>query len=165
LLRYAALLGVGDKDDQEYCLIDIKEAVGAAAPRTPRAKMPRDNGRRVVEGARQLSPGLGERMLATRFLDHGFFIRELLPQDMKLELDELSETDAMHAAGYLARVVGIAHARQMDRDTRKQWMAVLQENRSKQLDAPSWLWTSVVQLVGSHEQGYLNHCRRYALEH
>jgi uncharacterized protein (DUF2252 family) len=32
LLRYAALLGVGDKDDQEYCLIDIKEAVGAAAP-------------------------------------------------------------------------------------------------------------------------------------
>ncbi|WP_438869602.1 DUF2252 domain-containing protein [Pseudomonas sp. L1(2025)] len=165
LLRYAALLGVGDKDDQEYCLIDIKEAVGAAAPRAARAKMPRDNGRRVVEGARQLSPGLGERMLATRFLDHGFFIRELLPQDMKLELDELSEIDAMHAAGYLARVVGIAHARQMDRDTRKEWMAVLQENRSKQLDAPSWLWTSVVQLVGSHEQGYLNHCRRYALEH
>ena len=155
---------VGDKDDQEYCLIDIKEAVGAAAPRAARAKMPRDNGRRVVEGARQLSPGLGERMLATRFLDHGFFIRELLPQDMKLELDELSEIDAMHAAGYLARVVGIAHARQMDRDTRKEWMAVLQENRSKQLDAPSWLWTSVVQLVGSHEQGYLNHCRRYALE-
>jgi len=62
-------------------------------------------------------------------------------------------------------VVGIAHARQMDRATRKDWMAVLQENRSKQLDAPSWLWTSVVQLVGRHEQGYLNHCRRYALEH
>jgi hypothetical protein len=26
------IAGVGDKDDQEYCLIDIKEAVGAAAP-------------------------------------------------------------------------------------------------------------------------------------
>src|SRR5476651_2632098 len=165
LLRYAVLLGVGEKAAQEYCLIDIKEAVGAAAPRAARAHMPRDNGKRVLEGARQLSPSLGERMITTRFLDHGFFIRELLPQDMKLELDELSEIDAMHAAGYLARVVGIAHARQMDRATRKDWMAVLQENRSKQLDAPSWLWTSVVQLVGRHAQGYLNHCRRYALEH
>ncbi|MEB0047510.1 MULTISPECIES: DUF2252 domain-containing protein [unclassified Pseudomonas] len=164
LLRYAVLLGVGDKSDQEYCLIDIKEAVGAAAPRAARAHMPRDNGKRVLEGARQLSPALGERMISTRFLDHGFFIRELLPQDMKLELDELSETDAMHAAGYLARVVGIAHARQMDRATRKQWIADLHVNRSKELEAPSWLWTSVVQLVGKHEEGYLNHCRRYALE-
>ena len=50
--------------------------------------MPRDNGKRVVEGARFLSPGLGNRMIATRVLDHGFFIRELLPQDMKLELDQ-----------------------------------------------------------------------------
>lgn len=84
---------------------------------------------------------------------------------MKLELDELSEIDAMHTAGYLARVVGIAHARQMDRATRKSWIAELQVNRTGQLDAPSWLWTSVVQLVGKHEEGYLNHCRRYALEH
>jgi hypothetical protein len=36
-------------------------------------------------------------------------------------------------------------------------MAVLQENRSTPLDSPSWLWTGGVQLVGSHEQGYLNH--------
>ncbi|MDI2595356.1 DUF2252 family protein [Pseudomonas sp. 681] len=164
LLRYAVLLGVGDKADQEYCLIDIKEAAGAAAPRSARARMPRDNGKRVLEGALQLSPALGERMIATRMLDHGFFIRELLPQDMKLELDELSEIDAVHAAGYLARVVGIAHARQMDRASRKKWIADLQVSRSKQLDAPSWLWTSVVQLVGKHEEGYLNHCRRYALE-
>lgn len=165
LLRYAVLLGVGEKAAQEYCLIDIKEAVGAAAPRAARAHMPRDNGKRVLEGARQLSPSLGERMITTRFLDHGFFIRELLPQDMKLELDELSEIDAMHAAGYLARVVGIAHARQMDQATRKSWIAELQINRTGKLDAPSWLWTSVVQLVGKHEEGYLNHCRRYALEH
>lgn len=80
LMRYAVLLGVGDKDDQEYCLIDIKEAVGAAAPRAPRAKMPRDNGRRVVEGARHLSPGLGERMVATRFLDHGFLSGNCCPR-------------------------------------------------------------------------------------
>ncbi|PTT31199.1 MULTISPECIES: DUF2252 family protein [Pseudomonas] len=165
LKRYAVLLGVGEGDDQEYCLLDIKEAVAAAAPRVARAAMPRDNGKRVVEGARFLSPGLGNRMIATRVLDHGFFIRELLPQDMKLELDQLSQTDAMLAAGYLARVVGLAHARQMDMSTRAEWMRELQTCRSKTLDAPSWLWTSVVQLVGSHEKGYLEHCRRYALEH
>lgn len=164
LLRYAVLLGVGDDDDQEFCLLDIKEAVAAAAPRTSRAGMPRDNGRRVVEGARHLSPGLGNRMVATRLLDHGFFIRELLPQDMKLELDQLSQPEAMRAAGYLAKVVGIAHARQMDLATRASWIRELQANRSQTLDAPSWLWSSVVQLVGSHEQGYLEHCRRYALQ-
>lgn len=165
LLRYAVLLGVGDDDDQDYCLLDIKEAVAAAAPRTARAGMPRDNGKRVVEGARNLSPGLGNRMLATRLLDHGFFIRELLPQDMKLELDQLSQAEAMRAAGYLAKVVGTAHARQMDLATRASWIRELQANRSQTLDAPSWLWSSVVQLVGSHEQGYLEHCRRYALGH
>jgi uncharacterized protein (DUF2252 family) len=156
---------VGEGDDEEYCLLDIKEAVAAAAPRVARTAMPRDNGKRVVEGARFLSPGLGNRMIATRLLDHGFFIRELLPQDMKLELDQLSQTDAKLAAGYLARVVGLAHARQMDMSTRASWMRELQACRSKTLDAPSWLWSSVVQLVGRHEKGYLEHCRRYALEH
>jgi uncharacterized protein (DUF2252 family) len=84
---------------------------------------------------------------------------------MKLELDQLSQRDAMLAAGYLARVVGIAHARQMDLATRSSWISELQNCRSKTLDAPSWLWSSVVQLVGSHEKGYLEHCRRYALQH
>ncbi|WP_416423898.1 DUF2252 domain-containing protein [Pseudomonas sp. App30] len=164
LQRYAALLSVGDDDDPDYCLIDIKQAVGAAAPRAARASMPRDNGQRVVEGARHLSPGLGNRMLATRMLDNGFFIRELLPQDMKLELDQLTQVEAMRVAAYLARVVGLAHARQMDLATRAGWIKDLQLNRSRTLDAPSWLWKSVVQLVASHEMGYLEHCRRYALE-
>jgi uncharacterized protein (DUF2252 family) len=35
-------------------------------------------------------------------------------------------------------------------------------NRSKTLDAPSWLWLSVVELFASHEAAYLDHCRRYA---
>jgi len=164
LHRYAVLLGVGPSDDQDYCLIDIKEAVGAAAPRVPRARMPRDNAQRVVEGARHLSPSLGNRMISTRMLGRGFFIRELLPQDMKLELDQLTQTEAMSAAAYLARVVGAAHAQQMDMTTRMEWVKALQQSRSRVLDAPSWLWSSVVQLVGSHERGYLEHCRRYALE-
>lgn len=165
LKRYAVLLGVGDDDDQEFCLLDIKEAVAAAAPRAFRARMPRDNGKRVVEGARHLSPSLGDRMLAIRMLGHDFFIRELLPQDMKLELDQLSQSEAKRAAGYLAKVVGTAHARQMDLATRAEWIRELQSKRTQTLEAPSWLWSSVVQLVGSHEQGYLTHCRRYALQH
>jgi uncharacterized protein (DUF2252 family) len=31
------------------------------------------------------------------------------------------------------------------------------------LDAPSWLWSSVVDLVAVHETAYLEHCRRFAL--
>ncbi|GAB7127316.1 DUF2252 domain-containing protein [Silvimonas sp. JCM 19000] len=163
LLRYAVLLAVGGDRDKDFCLIDIKQAVAAAAPRAARVHMPRDNARRVVEGARNLSPALGNRMFATRFLETGVFVRELLPQDLKLELDQLNEGEAIRAAGYLAQVVGQAHARQMDADTRKRWRAELQRDRSRSFDAPSWLWTSVVQLVGSHEQGYLEHCRRFAM--
>ena len=39
----------------------------------------------------------------------------------------------------------------------------LQRNRTKSLDAPSWLWNSVVDLVAAHEAAYLHHCRRYAI--
>lgn len=30
-------------------------------------------------------------------------------------------------------------------------------------DAPTWLWSSVVELAARHEVGYLEHCRRHAL--
>jgi uncharacterized protein (DUF2252 family) len=160
LLRYAVLLSVGGDD---YCLIDIKEAVQAAAPRYNHVSMPRDNARRVVEGARHMSPALGERMIAQRFLEHGVFIRELLPQDLKLEIDQLSMEEATRIASYLAYVVGCAHARQMDDGARKSWRRELKLNRSKTFATPAWLWSSVVQLVASHEAGYLEHCRKYAL--
>ena len=165
-LRFAVLLGVGKNPPKKggYCLIDIKEAVQAAAPRDRKATMPRDNAMRVVEGARHLSPALGERMLATRFLDHGVFMRELLPQDLKLEIDTVSREEAMRAARYLAMVVGRAHARQMKPAARAKWRDELGRNRSAKLDAPSWLWTSIVELVASHEAAYLEHCRRYAAD-
>jgi len=164
-LRYAAILGVGHQDKKgfEHCLIDIKEAVPAAAPSYPGSKMPPDHARRVVEGARHLSPHLGERMLAAELLDKPVFLRELLPQDLKLALSQLTATEATEVASYLAGIVGKAHARQMDAKTAKLWVAELQKGRSKTLDAPSWLWNSVVDLVASHEAAYLNHCRRYAL--
>jgi uncharacterized protein (DUF2252 family) len=160
LLRYAVLLSVGGDD---YCIIDIKQAVRTVAPRYQHVSMPQDNAGRVVEGARQMSPALGERMIAERFLEHGVFIRELLPQDLKLELNQMSIEEAIRMSSYLANVVGCAHARQMDDGTRKSWRNELKFNRSKSLVSPAWLWKSVVQLMASHEAGYLEHCRKYAL--
>ncbi|HEY1726266.1 MAG TPA: DUF2252 family protein [Steroidobacteraceae bacterium] len=163
-LRYAVLLGIGKASKpQDFCLIDIKEAVAAAAPRFARSPMPRDHGQRVVQGARALSPYLGERMLPVKFMGRSAFIRELMPQDLKLEIDQLTRQEAVMAARYLAAVVGTAHARQMTSAARSRWRRTLNRNRSKRLDAPSWLWSSVVDLMVSHEAAYLEHCRRYAL--
>jgi len=165
-LRYAVLLDIGGDTSggRDLCLMDIKEAVKPAAPRYTSTSMPRDNAQRVVAGARQLAPFLGERMLAERLLERPVFMRELLPQDLKIELDKLNHREAMESAHFLATVVGKAHARQMDAETRHAWQAELKRNRSKKLDAPSWLWNNVVELIVMHERGYLEHCRRYALE-
>jgi uncharacterized protein (DUF2252 family) len=103
-------------------------------------------------------------MRAAQFLGREVVVRELLPQDLKLELDQLSREDATAAARYLAAVVGKAHARQMETASREQWQADLNRHRSRNLDAPSWLWSSVVELMASHEVAYLEHCRKYALE-
>jgi uncharacterized protein (DUF2252 family) len=161
-LRYAVLLGVGGKKG-ELCLIDIKEAVAPVAPHNAKAKMPRDNAKRVVEGACHLSPHLGKRMLAARFGKHAVFVRELRPQDLKLDIEHVTREEAMRAARFLAMVVGKAHARQMDEATRKEWQLELSRCRSKSLDAPGWLWSSVVDLMGNHESAYLEHCRKYAM--
>jgi uncharacterized protein (DUF2252 family) len=164
-LRFAVLLGIGKKKKNSggFCLVDIKESVPAGAPHSAKAPMPRDYAKRVVEGARKLSPFLGQRMLAGHFSGTPAVLRELLPQDLKLEMDQLTREEAIGAARFLASVVGAAHAQQMGRDARKKWQMVLKQNRSKKLDAPSWLWTSVVQLVAKHESAYLEHCRQYAL--
>ena len=146
------------------CLIDVKEAVKAAAPRYADAAMPRDNAVRVTQGARHLSPALGERMLAARFLDRSVFLRELLPQDLKVEIEEIGQKEAMKAARYLASAVGKAHGRQMDAATRAKWREELQRSRTENLAAPGWLWSSVVALIASHEAAYLEHCRQYAAD-
>jgi uncharacterized protein (DUF2252 family) len=164
-LRYAVLVGVPGEDGRpETLLIDIKEATAAAAPSAPGAKMPADNARRVVAGARALSPFLGRRMLAGKLLRRSVVIRELTPQDLKLSIGTLSREEAMRAAHYLALVVGRAHARQMDAATKAGWRAELARNRSRSLDAPSWLWSAIVELIQTHEAAYLNYCRRYALQ-
>ena len=163
-LRMAVLCGVGKGKKRDLALMDIKEAVAAAAPRYGSGKMPKDNSERVVEGANRLSPLLGKRMVAAKLGSHSVFVRELLPQDLKLDIDSLTIGQAMKSANFLASVVGKAHGRQMDEATRKSWADSLEKYRTKSLDAPSWLWSSVVSLIGSHEVAYLEHCRRYANE-
>lgn len=164
LLRYAVLLRVGDSKDPEssLCLIDVKEAVRSAAPRSKSVGMPKDNALRIVEGATHLAPNLGERMLADRIQGKSVFVRELLPQDLKIDLEHLNQQQAMDVAAYLGNVVGRAHATQMGRDERKRWQQELSRNRPQTIDTPSWLWKSVVELVKEHEGGYLEHCRTYA---
>ncbi|MBU1374384.1 MAG: DUF2252 domain-containing protein [Alphaproteobacteria bacterium] len=162
-LRYAAMLRVGEGARSTLCLVDIKEAVRAAAPRAPDLTMPRDNAVRVVTGARALSPHLGERMIAARLQDTAVVMRELMPQDLKIEVERLSRQEATTLAYYLAGVVGRAHGRQMDAATRDAWRTDLNRARTATLDAPSWLWSSVVELISVHEAAYLEHCRRYAL--
>jgi uncharacterized protein (DUF2252 family) len=169
-LRFAVLLrvGTGKKREDEFCLIDIKEATPAAAPRASRTAIPKDHARRVVTGAQHLSPALGERMMASKLLERPVVIRELMPQDLKLEIDRLSREEAVNSARYLAEVVGKAHARQMDASTRREFASSfdpsLKQRKATRLNAPSWLWSSVVELASTHEAAYLEHCRRYALD-
>lgn len=156
-LRYAVLLRVGNS----YCLMDIKQATHAAAPAYQMDRA--SEAERVVAGARALSPYLGERMLAARMMQRSVVIRELRPQDLKLELDRVSHEEAVAVSRFLAGVVGKAHARQMTAAQRREWRNKLKQGVGKSLGAPGWLWTSVVELVGAHEVAYLEHCRRYAL--
>jgi uncharacterized protein (DUF2252 family) len=105
-LRYAVLLDVDGacQDGGGPCLVDVKEAATAAAPRYAGLRMPRDNAH--WKGAR--------------------------------EPDDAASRDI--------------------------WLAELQRNRPKSLDAPSWLWRSVIELTGLHEVACQGHCQRYALD-
>jgi uncharacterized protein (DUF2252 family) len=57
-----------------------------------------------------LSPHLGRRMVAVRLDGRSVFIRELLPQDLKIEIERLTVQDGMKAASFLAGVVEGARA-------------------------------------------------------
>jgi hypothetical protein len=68
-------------------------------------------------------------MMAGRLFDKSVTVRELMPQDLKIDIHQLSREQATTIAGYLAGVVGRAHARQMDQATRRSWKAELARNR------------------------------------
>ena len=163
LLRYAALIQVGKGKKGGYRLLDIKEATAAVGPRAKKPAMPANNAERVVAGANALSPFLGERMAAATVAGKAVFVRELRPQDMKFELQNLQKEEAISVARLMAGVVGRAHGRQLDSATRKAWVRELRTRHGKGLDAPRWLWSSVLDLAALHEAAYLEHCRQYAL--
>ncbi len=162
-LRYAVLVRTGEKHCYQHHLVDVKEATEAAAPRDTAVPMPVDFAERVVCGARALSPFLGERMMSGMCGGKSVVMRELRPQDMKFELDGLSQKQAIGVARLMAGVVGRAHGRQMNAADRKAWVTALRSQHSKGLEAPRWLWSSVLDLAALHEAAYLEHCRRYAL--
>lgn len=162
-LRYALLVGVGGKKHLQYRLLDVKEAVPAAAPCAKNADMPSNNAERVVTGANALSPFLGERMMAAHVARKQVFVRELRPQDLKFELKMLQRAEAVAIAGLMARVVGHAHGRQMTRPERRAWAQEIKSRHKSDLNAPRWLWSGVLDLVALHEKAYLEHCRLYAL--
>jgi uncharacterized protein (DUF2252 family) len=135
LLRYAVLVRIGHGKHSKMGLLDLKEAVTAAAPRSAQAGMPSNSAERVVTGARALAPFLGDRMLAAHLLEKPVVLRELLPQDLKLEIDQLTQDEAIRAARFLAHVVGKAHARQLKDEERRGWAEVLGRHGSGQ--APS----------------------------
>gem|GEM_PF-3651979 len=58
----------------------------------------------MVEDAHRMSPALNERMISERFLEHRVFIQKLLPQDLKLELYQMSIEGAIRMSSYLAYV-------------------------------------------------------------
>jgi uncharacterized protein (DUF2252 family) len=100
-------------------------------------------------------------MRAVKLSGKAVFVRELLPQDLKVEIEQLTREEG---SIILAAVVGKAHSRQMDAQTRTEWQKDLQHNRSSSLDAPTWLWTSIVELLADHERAYPEHCRKDASE-
>ena len=157
-LRYAALVHLSGERKDKLSLIDIKEAVGSVAPAL--GEVPPDHARRVVAGARALSPNLGDRMAAATLAGRSVVIRELMPEDLKLEMEQFTREEAVVAARYLAAVVGRAHGRQMEPDARAAWSRELASRGDR---VPSWLWDPVVKLLVRHEGAYLEHCRQQAL--
>ena len=161
-LRYAALVHLSGERKDKLALIDIKEAGPSAAPSAEDCNMPADHAARIVAGAVALSPNLGDRMAAGTVSNHSVIIRELMPEDLKLEMEQFSRGEASLAARYLAGVVGKAHGRQMARGDRLAWTKELEAHHKTDFAAPSWLWSTVVALLTRHEGAYLEHCRVYS---
>jgi uncharacterized protein (DUF2252 family) len=159
-LRYVVLLKIGSKT-RELCLIDIKEAMQPVCPACHKNKIPKDYAVRVVTGAEHLSPALGNRMTAAKFQGRPVFIRELFPQDLKLEIKHFPTKEAVKVASFMGAVVGKAHSRQMDISARKAWRKKLMHESRALAPVPSWLWESILTLMPKHEEAYLKHCHKY----
>jgi len=120
--RYAAVLDVDGegRKGNDFCLMDVKEAHASCVPAMARG-VPVQPAERLLAGARALTPALGERMRAGDVLGTPVIVRELMPQDMKLDIRRLQPNQAQRMADYLGAVVGYAHARQLSTEDRQAW--------------------------------------------
>jgi uncharacterized protein (DUF2252 family) len=50
-----------------------------------------------------------------------------------------------------------------NRTSGRRGFPIWRKGQNADLEAPSWLWASVVELLALHEAAYLEHCRRFAL--
>jgi uncharacterized protein (DUF2252 family) len=162
-LRYAGLVEIQSNGYARRALLDVKEAVPHLAPAAFGAAVPSDHAERVVAGARILSPRLGDRMVAGHVLGKPVTVRELMPQDLKIDAEQFSRREAVRVAGHLATIVGRAHGRQMDETARRTWVDAVRAPGPGP-DAPNWLWSVITDLMGQHQRGYLQHCYRIARE-
>jgi uncharacterized protein (DUF2252 family) len=117
----------------------------------------------AVRGSGPSREALSPDRVAASLDGHEVVLRELRPQDVKFELSEVTQREAVLTANLFAGVLGKAHGRQMQSDVKSGWIKDLKTSRTKNLDAPSWLWKSTVELVGLYEASYLEHCRKFAL--
>ncbi|MEE7440008.1 DUF2252 family protein [Methylobacterium oryzae] len=150
-LRYAALVEVLGGDRPNLALLDVKEAVPHLAPAAAGIAVPSDHAERVVAGARALSPNLGDRMVAGHIGGTPVTVRELLPQDLKIDAEHFSRGEAVRVSRHLAAI------------DRRAWIDAVRAPGPGP-DAPGWLWSVVTDLMGAHQRGYLEHCRRIARE-
>jgi len=156
-LRLAVVLKLDrGKSGPLRAVVDVKQAMPPVAPIG--GTMPNDNAERVVEGARALAPNLGDRMIPAHLLGRSVVLRELKPQDLKIEVEQFSSRQASRSAEYLGYVVGRAHGRQIDRDGRRELARAFSARREE--GAPPWFWEAMVELAGKSEAAYLRHCRR-----
>jgi len=159
--RYAVLLDVdASAEGKDFCLLDIKAATDSDAPQV--AEVPADPGARVVAAARHLSPELGQRMDWVHLNGASFAVREVLPQDLKLDLTHLTPRDGRTP-------LAVAWATWSDRPILVSWTKGRAGGGSMSYSMPARVgagasigsgrpqWTCCPRCTG----GYLAHCRRH----
>jgi uncharacterized protein (DUF2252 family) len=96
-----------------------------------------------------------------RLMDKAVFVRELLPQDLKIEIEQLTRDEAMKVAHFLSAVVGKAHSRFQNQKAMAKGTSAKSVNVLRRADVAV---DDIVELLANHERAYLEHCRKYDLE-
>jgi uncharacterized protein (DUF2252 family) len=142
-----AVLARGKGGPEPTWIFDMKEQFPASAAPLLQGPLP-PPAERAVEGFRACVE-CPPRMLSTSSLGPiGMVVRRLAPQEDKLNLRQLKESDLPALAAYLGALLGRAHARGSTQPRRAPW------SQSDQ----SALIAQAVTLAGLHEAIYLALC-------